>query len=513
MHSVDGRRAAQYVRMSTDMQRYSIENQTDAIARYAAQRGLSIVRSYEDAGRSGLKIEGRLALTTLIDDVQTGRANFQVILVYDVSRWGRFQDSDESAYYEYICKAAGLTVEYCAEQFENDGSLTATILKNIKRAMAGEYSRELSTKVHAGQRRIAAMGFHTGAAAGYGLRRVLLDEQGNRKQELALGQRKSLKTERVILVPGPAHEVETVRHIYDLFIDQKKTMTGIAEALNQQGILNVMKRPWGVMAVRQLLISEKYCGCAVYNRGSKKLGARWKRNPSSEWVRTPGAFEAIISKERYDAAQKQIQENKKHYNEDELLDSLRTILRKKKYLSRRVLDATKTAPSHHPFNQHFGNLTNAFRRVGYTNKVIEGREESLALRRSVCAEITTNVLERGGSAKDLSKNQCRLLLNEELTVAVVLGRTSPVNVARNHNQWRFCYYYSALKADILVVARIDVGSSVVRDYLILPTLFLPPGRLISVSGRNYQNLEGFRATSLVPFYDLCARKQLQVRQM
>ena len=142
--------------MSTEMQRYSIENQCDTIALYAAHRGLTIVRSYEDAGRSGLRLDGRVALKTLIDDVRSRRADFKVILVYDISRWGRFQDTDESAYYEFLCNEAGVTIEYCAEQFANDGSLTATIIKSIKRAMAGEFSRELSVKVFAGQSRIAA---------------------------------------------------------------------------------------------------------------------------------------------------------------------------------------------------------------------------------------------------------------------------------------------------------------------------------------------------------------------
>jgi Resolvase, N terminal domain len=128
-------RAAQYLRVSTDMQQYSIDNQSEAIGLYAARRGLTIVRSYEDAGRSG-RLEGRPALKSLIDDVKFGRADFKVILVYDVSRWGRFQNSDESAYYEFICKEAGVAVEYCAEEFKNDGSLTATVLKSIKRAMA-----------------------------------------------------------------------------------------------------------------------------------------------------------------------------------------------------------------------------------------------------------------------------------------------------------------------------------------------------------------------------------------
>ncbi len=132
-------RAAQYVRMSTEHQQYSTENQGDKIREYAARRNIEIVRTYADEGKSGLRIDGRQALQQLIADVQAGKADFQIILVYDVSRWGRFQDADESAYYEYICRRAGIQVAYCAEQFENDGSPVSTIVKGVKRAMAGEY--------------------------------------------------------------------------------------------------------------------------------------------------------------------------------------------------------------------------------------------------------------------------------------------------------------------------------------------------------------------------------------
>jgi DNA invertase Pin-like site-specific DNA recombinase len=89
--------------MSTDHQKYSTENQAEAIRQYADRRGLEIVRTYADEGKSGLRLDGRDALKQLIEDVQTGKADFTTILVYDVSRWGRFQDADESAYYEYIC--------------------------------------------------------------------------------------------------------------------------------------------------------------------------------------------------------------------------------------------------------------------------------------------------------------------------------------------------------------------------------------------------------------------------
>jgi DNA invertase Pin-like site-specific DNA recombinase len=85
-------RAAEYVRMSTDHQRYSTANQSDAIQAYAMQHGMAIVRTYSDAGKSGLSINRRNALKQLLDDVQTGRADFRTILVYDVSRWGRFQE-------------------------------------------------------------------------------------------------------------------------------------------------------------------------------------------------------------------------------------------------------------------------------------------------------------------------------------------------------------------------------------------------------------------------------------
>jgi predicted site-specific integrase-resolvase len=92
--------AAQYVRMSTDHQRYSIENQAAVIAAYAQARGLEIVRTYRDDGESGLGIKNRPGLTALIADVRQGRVNFNHILIYDVSRWGRFLKSYARYYNE-----------------------------------------------------------------------------------------------------------------------------------------------------------------------------------------------------------------------------------------------------------------------------------------------------------------------------------------------------------------------------------------------------------------------------
>ncbi|UTP41666.1 recombinase family protein [Phenylobacterium sp. LH3H17] len=155
-------------------------------------------------------MEGRDALLELLGDVVGRQAGFTVILVLDVSRWGRFQDPDQAAHYEFICKAAGVRVEYCAEAFENEGSVMSALLKQFKRAMAAEFSRELSVKIAKVQRGLAAKGYRQGGPAGYGLRRQVVNEAGEPCGLLAKGEQKAVHSHRVILVPGPVEEVETV---------------------------------------------------------------------------------------------------------------------------------------------------------------------------------------------------------------------------------------------------------------------------------------------------------------
>jgi len=228
-------RAAQYVRMSTDLQQYSIENQKAAIQQYAQQHGFVVVRTYADAGRSGVVLKHRGALTELLKDVLDGNAGYRAILVYDVSRWGRFQDADEGAHYEFLCKTAGIPIHYCAELFPNDGTLPSAIFKALKRTMAAEYSRELGVKVLSAQKRLAQLGFRMGGTPGYGLRRMLILPDGTRKQELRVGDHKGLATDRVILIPGPKKEVECVRTMFSLAMKTEVSLSEIARSLNQQG--------------------------------------------------------------------------------------------------------------------------------------------------------------------------------------------------------------------------------------------------------------------------------------
>ena len=102
--------AAQYLRMSTEHQQYSLENQSSAIRMYADSHGFQIVQTYSDAAKSGVALKRRTGLRQLLQDVVAGIAPYRAILVYDISRWGRFQDTDESAHYEFVCKSAGVPV-------------------------------------------------------------------------------------------------------------------------------------------------------------------------------------------------------------------------------------------------------------------------------------------------------------------------------------------------------------------------------------------------------------------
>ena len=110
-------RAAHYVRMSTEHQQYSPDNQLEVVRQYAASHPMEIVREYSDHGRSGLNIAGREGLNKLMSDVENKRTDFSALLVYYVSRWGRFQDVDESAYYEYVLKGAGILVHNYLSNF------------------------------------------------------------------------------------------------------------------------------------------------------------------------------------------------------------------------------------------------------------------------------------------------------------------------------------------------------------------------------------------------------------
>ncbi len=496
--------------MSTEHQKYSTENQAEIIAQYAARRGFEIVDTYQDSGKSGLRLEGRLSLQQLIADVRSGRADFQAILVYDVSRWGRFQDTDESAYYEFICREAGITVQYCAEQFENDGSLSATIIKSMKRAMAGEYSRELSVKVFTGQCRLIRLGFRQGGAAGFGLRRYLVDEHRQQKTVLNHGEQKSLQTDRVILKPGPPEEVEVVRRLYRMFVVQQRTETEIAKVLNEEGILTDLGRPWTRGTVHQVLTNEKYIGNNVYNRASFKLKAKRVVNTSDMWVRGDGAFEAIVERDFFEAAHRIIQERSRRFTDEELLSRLSALLADKGWLSGLVIDEIEGMPSSSTFRHRFGSLVRAYRLVGYAPsrdyRYIETNRALRALHPEVVANVVAEIIQAGGAVHRDPVSDL-LHINEEFTASLVIARCHMTSAGGLRWKVRFD---SGLRPSVTIVARMDESNRAIRDFYLMPRLDFGSSANLRLAPENGIFLDAYRFDTLEALFELSRRVPLKV---
>lgn len=461
-------RAAQYLRMSKEHQTYSIDNQKDAIRNYADIMGYDIVATYEDAGRSGLNLGGRPGLQQMLADVESGRAEFETVVVYDVSRWGRFQNIYESAAYEYRCQMAGVRIEFCAEQFANDGSVGSDVLKAIKRSMAAEHSRMLSQKTFIGQARLIRLGFRQGGKPGLGLRRQIMDHSGRPKLILSEHEQKSVHTDRTILVPGPPEEVATVRWIFRQFVKTHMRELEMARLLNKRGVLTDLGRPWKRETVRGVLTNEKYLGTNVWNKRSRKLKAKAVNNPPEQWVRAEGAFEPIVDRKLFERAQvihKTLYSHMSVTNE-EMLAALKKVLARRGALSTSIIDAAPDCPAASLYHHRFGSLLKSYELIGYQpprNWQFVTSKKRLASVRTQAIEDLLAAIGRAGGKAAYDRESDVFRINDEFTVAIEIARCCASDYG--YPFWSLDTQRQSL-ADIFTLIRMSPGDLVIRDYLI-----------------------------------------------
>jgi DNA invertase Pin-like site-specific DNA recombinase len=468
-------RAAQYVRMSTDQQQYSIENQATAIAEYAAANGFQIVAEYADEGRSGLTLRGRGGLERLLQDVVSGVAEFDAILVYDVSRWGRFQDADEAAHYEFICRRAGKKVCYCAEPFENDGTPLATVFKGVKRAMAGEYSRELSAKVIIGQMRLAKDGYRLGAPAGYGLRRAIIDSDRNVLRVMERGEHKAVKTDRVILVPGPTREVEVVEKIFNLFNQHQLGTVEIADVLNADGAPHP-SGAWNRIAVYNILAHEKYAGIAVFNKRNARLRRLQQHNDKKDWIVVPGAWKGIVSAEEHRKAKRLLRTARRQYTDSDLLMLLKRKFVQEGHVSESVLDRDAASPNAATFSHRFGGLYNAYEAIGFQPARDNGWMSDNRILDERLKELRGSLLTLCRSAKihiDLSNED--VVVDKRNRVRLCMAR-SRMNL-HGYRIW-IARYGALANVDFVLIARTQRNPNAFRDFFLIPSFCLRDGYLM-----------------------------------
>jgi DNA invertase Pin-like site-specific DNA recombinase len=463
---------AQYLRMSTEHQQYSPDNQAAAIQRYAQQNGFTVVKTYADSGKSGLVLKHREGLAQLLHDVVAAKQPYRAVLVYDVSRWGRFIDTDESAYYEFHCKKAGVPVYYCAETFANDGTMPSLVTKALKRVMASEYSRELSQKVFEGMKAMILRGLWAGSKPGYGLRRMLVSSEGKPKQVMEFGDRKNLRSDHTILVPGPSREIKWIHEIYRMFIEEKRSAVYIANVLNLRNVRNG-DRLWNNQSVLEILKGEKYTGSLVWGRWTQKLRTRTVPVAKENWTILPGALKAIIDRRTYDAAQMILQERRQNKSNEVLLDELRSFLFKKKKLTERLLNRCRAVPSVGCCRHRFGSLKQMYALLGYKHV------DTLLLRkktRSLLNHLHVELFRRLRKLfPDLSLAQKTptarpktLRVSSGLMVSVVVCLSE--RTAHGSLRWIFNGVAARRRGFVTLLCRCNSTNTGIRDFYVMPSV-------------------------------------------
>lgn len=359
-------RAAQYLRRSTGLQGSSLEQQAAAIAAYASARGYQVVQTFRD-DRSGLDLKGRPGLRRLLAEALGPAPGFRAILVHDVSRWGRFQDLDQGAHYEFLCRKAGLVVEYCAEPFDNDGSPQANLIKQVKRSMAAEYSRQLSQRITAARRQLAAQGYFQTGTPPYGVRRMIVALDGTAVAVLEAGVIKAMGGGyRTRLIQGPPEEVETVRRIFRLFAVTGLSLPAIAARLSAEGRSAAPAKAWTSDSLRRLLRNEIYLGDYVYGRTVTRLKRPTVAAPPDSWIRASGVMAPMVSRALFDAAQAVLAGRRRRRTDAEMLQELKALLAAHGRLDTGLIDAAEHMLGACSYIARFGGLRRAYALIGYS---------------------------------------------------------------------------------------------------------------------------------------------------
>jgi DNA invertase Pin-like site-specific DNA recombinase len=488
-------KGAMYIRMSTELQVESPENQEREIRAYATKYGIEIVKAYADLGVSGMTAEKREQFQTLLDDVEQGRNAYNIVLYLDESRWGRFVNSREADYHRMRLERKNVVCQSCDQPLTLASNIADRIITLLRDESASDYCRQLSQKVFNGQCNLIMKGYRQGGPAGFGLRRMLLDESGKPKQELTVGQRKSLQTERVILIPGPQPELERIRWIYDQFIAGFRE-NQIAEQLNTEGWKTDFGRPWTRGTVREVLTNEKYIGNNLFNRRSGKLKSSTKANPPSEWIRKKDAFKPVIEAERFYMVQGIIKERHKKMSDVELLERLKRLQFQIGRLSAMIIDESEEMPPSSLYSHRFGGLLRAYLLIGYVPerdyRYVEINKKLRELHSEVMADTLAGIETLCGRRIAVDPETDLLELNHNLFISIVISRC--FRTSSGNFRWKI-RFDTGLWPNITVALRMDASNEKIYDYYFLPSLEFGTHDL-KLCEDNAELLDSFRSDSL-----------------
>lgn len=255
-----------YLRVSTEDQarddKTSLADQECAIAAKAVELGVTIGRPFRDEGVSGRTAHRRPGFMEMFRFCEANQRPLRdpgYVVMLNISRFGRFEDPDEFAYWRVQFKNLGWLMRF-VEGDESDDPVVGSLVRAVQGTQASAYSINLSTNVRRGVRGTAEQGYWR-VEAPFGYRRRV-DTNGTPGRILELGERKA-ENERVRLHPGPEAEQTLVRFIFEQYAAGAYSLGALAREMQQQAPV----RKWSKQSIRLILANPAYRGAVVACHG------------------------------------------------------------------------------------------------------------------------------------------------------------------------------------------------------------------------------------------------------
>lgn len=312
--------AVSYIRMSTDDQVGSPDQQRDAVAKLADRHGYRIVDEYFDPGISGDEIEKRPAFQKMIKDAQKDR--FQAILCWDQDRFGRFNIFRAGTVITPLMDAGVrlLTVAQGPIDWED---AAGQLVYMVNQQQKHTFLRDLGRNVLRGMLANIDSGSWMKTAP-VGLCRVYYDESGKEQKRVEWDEhfRKPKGWTGKLAVGGRTHEVEGMRWAFRTYGDTDLGLYTIAARLAERGVRTRNGTTIPPNTLREYLSNPKYVGRLEFGRfGRGKFysvngdgeicaagdvqtrGAVRRRDP---FMVIEDAHEALIDAETFDRVQRKL---------------------------------------------------------------------------------------------------------------------------------------------------------------------------------------------------------------
>ena len=286
-----------YKRVSTAMQidGYSLDAQRARMKAYADFNDYEIVGEYEDAGKSGKSIEGRMQFRQMMEDVKSGKDNISYVLVFKLSRFGRNAADVLSTL--QVMQDFGVNL-ICVEDGIDSSKDAGKLMISVLSAVAEIERENIRVQTMEGRIQKAREGKWNGGFAPYGYQLV------NGKLEIN------------------EEEAVAIRTIYDQYVNTDIGSNGISKYLENHGIRKIQrqngKNPlFDAHLVRLILKNPVYCGKIAYGRRKteKVHGTRNEYHlvEQENFLLVDGLHEAIIPEDVWNAAQAKLIAQAKKY--------------------------------------------------------------------------------------------------------------------------------------------------------------------------------------------------------